>query len=130
MKQHPFIHHYFFLEKKSVTSNKNFIQVPKLIAVTHYHLTWKNNANEKCLSFIWEQLFADDDFRLECWEEISLNIGSNSHGGTGIKEKYNTCNRWILIFPVPFPCSSLGHILQHIYMYYYSKLHKLFGNCR
>lgn len=63
----------------------------------------------------WEQLLADDDFRLECWKEIFLNIGSKSHGGTSIKAKYNTCHRWILIFPVPFPCSSLGHIFQRIY---------------
>ena len=63
----------------------------------------------------WEQLLADDDFRLECWKEIFLNIVSKSHGGTSIKAKYNTCHRWILIFPVPFPCSSLGHIFQCIY---------------
>lgn len=63
----------------------------------------------------WEQLLAGDDFRLECWKEIFLNIVSKSHGGTSIKAKYNTCHRWILIFPVPFPCSSLGHIFQRIY---------------
>lgn len=53
--------------------------------------------------------------RLECWKEIFLNIVSKSHGGTSIKAKYNTCHRWILIFPVPFPCSSLGHIFQRMY---------------
>lgn len=52
---------------------------------------------------------------LSAGKKIFLNIVSKSHGGTSIKAKYNTCHRWILIFPVPFPCSSLGHIFQCIY---------------
>ena len=58
------------------------MKVPKLIAVTHDHLTMLM----KNFHVSWEQVLADDDFRLEQWEEIFWNIGSKCHSSTGIKK--------------------------------------------